>query len=211
MEVCPLCYNQSFQPEVQGPKGRYFYLCDDCNLVFEERSNLPDLNEEKERYLEHENSIHQEGYVKHLNQAIKPALPYINTDYRGLDYGCGPVPTLNRLLEREGYYCEFYDPIFFPEYPQGNYDFIFATECFEHFFRPGDEMLKLSGLLKPGGVLAVMTQLWADTGNFKDWGYAHDPTHVAFYHNNTFQFIAENFGFKILKNNKERVVILRKL
>jgi hypothetical protein len=113
MEVCPLCYSESFQPEVQGPKGRLFHLCENCMLVFEEKSNRPDWNEEKERYLEHENSIHQEGYVRHLNQAIKPALNYLKHGATGLDYGCGPVPTLNKLLDLMGFACEIYDPIFF--------------------------------------------------------------------------------------------------
>jgi SAM-dependent methyltransferase len=210
MEVCPLCYSESFQPEVQGPKGRLFHLCENCMLVFEEKSNRPDWNEEKERYLEHENSIHQEGYVRHLNQAIKPALNYLKHGATGLDYGCGPVPTLNKLLDLMGFACEIYDPIFFPEYPLGTFDFIFATECFEHFFKPAHELQKLENLLKPGGILVVMTQFWNDTAKIKTWRYATDPTHVVFYHEKTFRFIAINFGFNILEIEKERVVILQK-
>ncbi|MBW6535059.1 MAG: class I SAM-dependent methyltransferase [Mariniphaga sp.] len=209
MEVCPLCYTESIHPEVEGPKSRLFHLCENCKLVFEEKSNRPNIHEEKKRYLEHNNSIHQEGYVTHLNQAIYPALKYLKSDFRGLDFGCGPVPTLNLLLEKEGFACEFYDPIFFAEPPLGNFDFIFATECFEHFFRPADEMLKLLGLLKPEGILVVMTQLWKDTTIFKGWRYAHDPTHVVFYHEQTFRFIAAHFGFEVLEMKKDRVVILR--
>jgi hypothetical protein len=138
MEVCPLCYNESLQPEVEGPGGLFFHLCENCKLVFEGKSNRPDWNEEKERYLKHDNGIQYEGYVKHLNQTIKPALKYLKPGFRGLDYGCGPVPTLNKLVEQKGFACEFYDPIFSPEYPLGTFDFIFATECFEHFFRPAD-------------------------------------------------------------------------
>jgi len=210
MEICPLCYTKSFKPEVEGPQSRRLYLCENCKLVFEKRINRPERNEEKERYLEHNNSIHDKGYVTHLNQAIKPALNYLKTDYRGLDYGCGPVPTLNRLLEKEGYNCEFYDPIFFPEHPLGTFDFIFATECFEHFFRPADEMYKLNGLLKPEGILVVMTQLWSDTTKFKSWRYATDPTHVVFYNLETIGFIFRNFGFTLLKNHRDRVFILQK-
>lgn len=210
MEICPLCFTKSFQPEIEGPQGRRLYLCENCKLVFEKRINRPAQSEEKERYLEHDNSINDKGYVQHLNQAIKPALNYLKPDYHGLDYGCGPVPTLNRLLEKEGFNCEFYDPIFFPEPPTGKFDFIFATECFEHFFRPADEMQKLSGLLKPEGILVVMTQLWNDTTKFKSWQYSTDSTHVVYYHTNTFRFIAAHFGFEILEMKKERVVILRK-
>jgi hypothetical protein len=210
MEVCPLCYSESFQPQVQGPKGRLFHLCENCKLVFERKSNRPDWNEEKDRYLKHNNSIHQKGYVNHLNQAINPALKYLKPGFCGLDYGCGPVPALNKLVEQKGFTCEFYDPIFFPKYPPGTYEFIFATECFEHFFRPAHELQKLGGLLKSEGILVVMTQLWNDTARFKGWRYATDPTHVVFYHANTFRFIAAHFGFNILEIKKGRVVILQK-
>lgn len=210
MEICPLCYTKSFKPEVEGPHKRRLYLCENCKLIFEKKINRPDRNEEKERYLEHNNSIHDKGYVTHLNQAIEPSLKYLNPDYHGLDYGCGPVPTLNRLLEKDGYNCEFYDPIFFPEPPQGKFDYIFATECFEHFFRPADEMHKLNGLLKAEGILVVMTQLWKDITKFIGWRYAHDPTHVIFYHENTFRFIAAHFGFEVVEMIKERVIILQK-
>ena len=210
MEFCPLCYSDSFHPEIEGPKGRLFHLCENCKLVFEEKSNRPNRDEEKDRYLEHNNSIHQKGYVKHLNQAIKPALKYLEPDFHGLDYGCGPTPTLNKLLEQEGFACVFYDPIFFPEYPLGTYNFIFATECFEHFFRPAHELQKLRDLLKSGGILVVMTQLWKNQNRFKSWRYAYDPTHVVFYHEQTFRFIAAHFGFEILKIEKNRVVIMQK-
>jgi len=210
MESCPLCYTKSLQPEIEGPVGRFFYLCEICKLVFEGKNNRPNRDAEKERYLEHNNSIQQEGYVNHLNQAIKPALKYLKPDFRGLDYGCGPVPTLHLLVEQEGFTCEFYDPIFFPEFPLGSFDFIFATECFEHFFRSAHELQKLEGLLKPGGILVVMTQLWKDIARFKAWRYAQDTTHVVFYHEQTFRYISAHFGFEILEIEKERVVILRK-
>ncbi|SHJ84743.1 Methyltransferase domain-containing protein [Tangfeifania diversioriginum] len=210
MEICPLCYTKSFQPEIEGPQGRRLYLCENCKLVFEKRINRPERDVEKDRYLEHDNSINDKGYVQHLNRAIKPVLNYLKPDYQGLDYGCGPVPTLNRLLEKESYNCEFYDPIFFPEPPTGKFDFIFATECFEHFFRPADEMCKLSGLLKPEGILVVMTQPWKDTTKFKSWRYATDPTHVVFYNLETIEFISRNYGFTLLKNYRDRVFILQK-
>ncbi len=210
MEVCPLCQNDSFQPEVKGPKDRWLHFCKNCKLVFEQKGNRPAPNEERERYLEHNNSIHHKGYVDYLNQAVKPALAWLKPGFCGLDYGCGPVPTLNRLLEKHGFTCDFYDPIFFNEPPLGNFDFIFATESFEHFFRPADELQKLSGLLKPEGILIVMTQLWKDIAKFKRWRYASDPTHVVFYHEDTFRFIAAHFGFEIIEIKKEKVIILQK-
>lgn len=211
MEPCPLCYTESFSPEIEGPKGRFLHFCTNCFLVFKEKINLPEWKEEKKRYLEHENGIQHQGYVNHLNQAIKPALKYFKPGFRGLDFGCGPAPTLNKLLEIEGFDCQFYDPIFYPEPPLRDFDFVFATECFEHFFRPSNELHKIVGLLDPGGILVVMTQLWNDTTNFKNWGYARDPTHVVFFHEQTFRVIAEHFSFEILEIKIDRVVVLRKM
>ena len=211
IEPCPLCYTASFSPEIEGPKGLFLHFCTNCYLVFKEKINRPDWKEEKERYLEHENGIQHEGYVNHLNQAIKPALKYFKPAFRGLDFGCGPAPTLNKLVEREGFACQYYDPIFYPEPPLGEFDFVFATECFEHFFRPSNELHKILGMLNPSGILVVMTQLWKDTTNFKTWGYARDPTHVVFFHEQTFRFIAEHFGFEIFEIQIDRVVVLRKM
>lgn len=211
VETCPLCYNESFSLDIEGPKKRLLHLCTNCKLIFEQRTNFLDLKEEKKRYLKHENGIQHEGYVNHLNQAIKPALKYLKQGWRGLDYGCGPAPTLNLLVEREGYSCEYYDPIFYPEPPLETYDYIFATECFEHFFSPETELHKIDALLQPRGILVVMTQLWNNTTNFKNWGYARDPTHVVFYHEQTFRFIATHYGFEILEIEIDRVVILRKM
>ncbi|MCA1760212.1 MAG: hypothetical protein LC658_10630, partial [Bacteroidales bacterium] len=63
METCPLCYTESYRPEIEGPKGRLLHFCSNCKLVFEERINRLEWQEEKERYLEHENGIQYEGYV----------------------------------------------------------------------------------------------------------------------------------------------------
>ena len=92
----------------------------------------------------------------------------------------------------------------------GKYDYLFATECFEHFFRPADELQKLNRLLNPGGILVVMTQLWKDIEKFKSWRYAQDPTHVVFYHKETVEFICKNYAFTLLESHGNRVFILQK-
>ncbi|MGQ7870760.1 class I SAM-dependent methyltransferase [Sunxiuqinia sp. sy24] len=171
---------------------------------------LPDEEEEKERYLEHNNGLHHPGYVKFLNQAIRQGRPFLLPEMKGLDFGCGPEPTLSVLLEKQGIACADYDPIFFPELSKGPYDFIFATECFEHFFHPAEELKKISQLLSPGGYLIVMTSLWKLGRTFRSWNYARDITHVAFYHAETFCYICKHYGFKQLGGDQKRVIILQK-
>ncbi|MDZ7743703.1 MAG: class I SAM-dependent methyltransferase [Bacteroidota bacterium] len=210
MLICPLCDNKESFAAVKGPDTRAYKCCKKCRLIFAEARFLPSEKSEKERYLTHENGIQHKGYVDFLNQAVEPALPFLSSDMQGLDFGCGPVPTLSVMLEQKGFTCDDYDPLFFPGLAAKEYDFIFATECFEHFFSPAKEIQRINNMLKPGGILIVMTETWKSTKAFGSWYYAKDFTHVCFFHEQTFDFIAEKFGFELLQSRDERVKLLRK-
>lgn len=210
MIICPLCFNKDFFTVVKGPDLRAYTKCNKCLLIFTEPSYLPSEKSEKERYLTHKNGIQYKGYVDFLNQAIEPALPLLSKAMLGLDFGCGPTPTLSVILEQKGFTCDNYDPLFFPELPEKKYDFIFATECFEHFFFPAKEIQRINKLLKPGGILIVMTEKWKTAEAFSSWYYARDSTHVSFFHNQTFGFISEKFGFETIESNNKRVMLLQK-
>ncbi len=211
MMECPLCYNPKSFFFLKGLDSRTFNGCNNCKLIFIETQLLPSAQEERTRYLEHNNGMQFPGYVTFLNQAIEPALPYINATQNGLDYGCGPAPTLSVMLKNRGIACDDYDPLFFPVMPDKVYDFIFATECFEHFFYPAIELARLDKLLKPGGLLVVMTELWTTAEAFKKWHYVNDITHVSFFHQHTFNYITENYGFMQLKSKNNRIVLLKKI
>lgn len=207
--VCPLCHFRETLKMLRGPDKRTHYHCPGCMLIFADPASRLNAGDEKARYEEHNNGIQYPGYVRFLNQAIDPALPYLNSKMKGLDYGCGPGPTLSILLERQGIGCEDYDPYFYPRELDSTYDFIFATECFEHFNYPGREISRLKELLKPGGILIVMTILWNKPEDFPTWHYAKDPTHVSFFHAETFEFVCDRYGFKQLPSNNKRVIILK--
>ncbi|WP_299700701.1 class I SAM-dependent methyltransferase [uncultured Pontibacter sp.] len=198
--------------EVQGPENRLLYLCQQCQLLFSAKQDFPSAELEKAHYMRHENTVSNAGYVQFLNKAIVPALPFLHAGMRGLDYGCGPGPSLSVLLRERGYVMDDYDPFFFPYLKEDQvYDFIFSTECFEHFFDPDAEMQRLSLLLKTGGFLIVMTQLWQNLSELPTWYYAKDPTHVVFYHLHTFDWIAKHYGFEVKYTDSIRVIILKKL
>ena len=172
---------------------------------------LPDPATEIARYQAHQNGPKDVGYLQFLNLAISPTLPYLNNSKRGLDYGCGPVPTLSGLLKTHGLNCENYDPYFFPQMPDNPFDFIFATEVVEHFFNPGEELKRIGGLLVPGGILTIMTEPWTTLLGFSEWYYARDITHVCFYHAKTIEFICTRFGFALLNFEARKVSVLKKL
>jgi SAM-dependent methyltransferase len=207
---CPLCGSSGpFRP-LTSPIHLAYSLCETCQLIFIERSILPDRVAEEERYKTHKNGPQYPGYVNFLYQAITPTLPYLNSSMQGLDYGCGPVPTLSGLLRNEGLHCEDYDPLFFPDLPDRKFDFIFANEVVEHFFYPGKELARITDRLNPSGIFTMMTELWHGLENFSEWYYAKDFTHVAFFHTRTIDFICGRYGFRILNQENARVTILEK-
>ncbi|HOS97598.1 MAG TPA: class I SAM-dependent methyltransferase [Deltaproteobacteria bacterium] len=178
-------------------------------LIFVEERFLPSRDQEEARYRMHRNTGEDSGYVAFLNQAVEAALSFLKPGMKGMDFGCGPVPTLSTLLEKCGMRCGNYDPLFFPRVPEGPHDFIFATECFEHFFSPDRELLKIKALLAPGGILTIMTEPWTCLDGFSTWPYARDATHVCFYHDRTMDWISEKYGFHRMPSCNARVSVMK--
>ncbi|MCH8568531.1 MAG: class I SAM-dependent methyltransferase [Balneolales bacterium] len=208
--TCPLCTYTGPAEIIDGQDSRTYFMCPKCRLVHVEPTDYLPPEIEKERYLTHNNGIQYPGYVKFLNRAIEPTLPFLNDGAHGLDFGCGPAPTLSILMQQNGFSCEDYDPFFFPELPSGPFDYIFATECFEHFFNPAKEIGQINQRLKPGGLLTIMTLFWHTQQDFQTNFYFRDTAHTVFYHPETIKWIATNYGFKIELIDMERIAILRK-
>ncbi len=116
---------------------------------------------------------------------------------RGLDFGAGPGPVGPVMLAERGYRTVCYDPYFFntPELLKKTYDYIFCCEVVEHFHTPATEFPLLFSLLSPGGSLFCMTHLYSSDIEFSSWYYKDDQTHVFFYREQTFRYIARKFGF----------------
>ena len=129
----------------------------------------------------------------------------------GLDYGCGSGPALAAMLTEAGHRMALYDTLFFPEQAvlRSTYDFITCTETAEHFHLPAEEFRTFDRLLRPGGWLAVMTCFRTDDAAFADWHYRRDPTHVVFYREETFRYLAERWGWECHIPAKD-VALLRK-
>lgn len=206
---CRLCQYKDGLLSVSSADNRACFACKNCYLISADKKHFLDRQEEKERYLTHQNSSGHKGYVKFLHQAIDPALEFLRKEMAGLDYGCGHAPTLSKLLTGKGYTCEDYDPFFVGHKLDKNFDFIFATEVFEHFFHPDNDIKKIQALLKEKGVLIIMTERWRDLDHFSQWSYTRDASHVCFFHSKTFDFICNNFGFSRIFDDANRVIILR--
>jgi len=210
--ACPLCHETEQITALESAMPRRYLACGRCYLAFMHPDDYLSDTEEKAYYATHENSIEDEGYVRFLNILLDPLLELIDgrVGLTALDYGCGPGPTLSVLLEKAGINCSNYDPFFFPEAVTPPYNVITATECFEHFHRPAEELTKLASWLTPGGHLALMTSRWSTPEKFMHWHYNRDPTHVIFMHDKTIEFIEKTFPLSCLFKDEKRVVIFNK-
>lgn len=153
---------------------------------------------ERKRYETHENDSGDPGYRRFLARLADPLVALLSPGATGLDYGSGPGPTLSVMLEEKGFLMSIYDPFFAPDRAalSRTYDFITCTETVEHFFDPGDEFERLSGLLRSGGRLALMTEILG-AQEFDQWRYVRDATHVSFYRSTTMEWLASHFGWSI--------------
>ena len=210
MIVCPLCGSSAPLRRLSTLSACYFE-CPECRVLTLDPSLRLSREDEKSRYLHHENSPSDPGYTAHLRKALDPLLVLLAPGMRGLDFGCGPVPTVSVLLGELGFHVENYDPLFRPDEALLNdsYDFITCTEVVEHFFNPSNEYQRLDRALKPGGVLVVMTKVYDGTFAFEGWDYLRDPTHVSLYQPQTFEWIAQAHGWE-LSVPSPTVRILRK-
>ena len=187
-------------------KTRTYHRCPECFLIFVDRDDLLTPGEEKVRYDLHQNDPKDPRYRKHLNQLAQPLLARLGpTSQNGLDFGSGPGPTLSLVLDEAGHHMTLYDPFYAPddESLQKRYDFVTCTETMEHFHHPGEEWLLLTSLIKPGGWLGIMTSLINGPDSFPNWYYKDDDTHVCFYSEATFQFLAtrDHLSVEIINDN----------
>lgn len=86
-----------------------------------------------------------------------------------------------------------YDPLFFPERPQGKFDFVTCTEVVEHFEQPLVGFEELFSYLQKESALVVMTETYPPNQPMAEWYYARDFTHLHFYSPETFEWIAQHF------------------
>ena len=142
----------------------------------------------------HQNNPHDAGYRQFLSRFYQPMRQRINAGNRGLDFGCGPGPTLSTMFAEEGFAIDVYD-VFYADNKavlQQHYHFICATEVVEHLFEPGTVLTQLWRMLLPGGTLGLMTKLVIDVTAFANWHYKNDPTHVCFFSVASFEWLARS-------------------
>ena len=209
---CPLC-KSSRNSLVLKNKRREFYLCDDCSLTFVPSVFHLGEKEELERYSQHNNSSDDPRYKRFLMTLAKPLLRIApaGISWKGLDFGSGSAETLSEIMREEGHDFYSYDPFFKNDKRllETKYDVITCSEAIEHFSKPDVEWRKLWSLLKPDGMLAVMTQLRSFEKKLCDWWYIRDLTHISLFSDATFGWLAKRDHLKSSKYGNS-VIIFQK-
>ncbi|HKL66150.1 MAG TPA: class I SAM-dependent methyltransferase [Roseovarius sp.] len=206
---CPVC--RAPAPAEFGVfGGKRYWRCEACRARGLAPAHYPDAATERAEYDRHDNRIDDPGYRRFLDRLAAPLLSRLAQGARGLDYGCGPGPALAAMLRGAGHEVALYDPFYVPDPAPlcDTYDFITCTEVAEHFHRPAEEFDRLGTLLRPGGLLAVMTCFQTDDARFAGWHYRNDPTHVVFYRAGTFAALAAARGWSCEIPRKD-VALLR--
>lgn len=207
---CPVC--ESAAPGYVAIQDRHYFRCLECDLVFLDPRQRLRPSEEAAHYALHQNDPRDASYRAFLSQLAEPMLARLAPASEGLDYGCGPGPALATMLGEAGHRTALYDPFFQKQESalQRSYDFLVCSETVEHFFQPLAEFKRLFSLLRPGGLLGVMTGFVPDTAEaFSCWHYPRDPTHVVFFGPPCFAWIAQRLGMQ-LELAQANIVLLRR-
>ncbi|MEX1199659.1 MAG: class I SAM-dependent methyltransferase [Methylophaga sp.] len=205
-EPCRLC--QATADVYVESRGRTFLQCSSCQSVQVAAQHLPDAEREKTQYLTHNNDVDDPRYQAFVSPVTQAILAEQTADKTGLDFGAGPGPVISHKLMQQGYKVTLYDPFFHNNINALNetYDFIISCEVIEHFHQPALEFARLRALLKPGGSLYCMTELFSEAVDFAGWYYKNDPTHVFFYHIDYLPRMAQRFGFSQFRQDGRLIV-----
>ena len=195
---CPLCHGSTLTHYHQDKKRPYLQ-CQTCLLISVPKAYYLSAADEKAVYDLHDNDCADEGYRRFLSRSLTPVLNRVPSSAHGLDFGCGAGAVLSLMAKELGVQITNYDLYYFndPQCLNKQYDFITLTEVIEHVSDAHALLRQLDQLLVAGGILAVMTKRALDLAAFMRWHYKNDPTHINFYSETTFQWIATEFQWQL--------------
>lgn len=211
MDNCLICSSDTYVLD-DKQFNIIYHRCKSCDFIYMDRESVVSFKEERKVYELHNNSIEDEGYVAMFNRFINSFVEDVDGKEL-LEYGSGPEPVFSELMKRRGFNVTMYDLHYYNDdsYLNNKYDVITSTEVFEHFLDPMKELEKLIPLLNAGGVLAIMTQFPKGDEHFLDWWYRRDETHISFFTEKSFSYIANHFNLEIIFTNHKDYMILKKI
>jgi hypothetical protein len=208
---CKIC-NQNTQKFKNISLKKEYYHCINCECIFLDELFFVSPTKEKSQYDQHNNSLEDKGYVKMFEDFLDFFWEDIkDTTHLALDFGSGPGPVLETLIQKRDVSCDIYDKFYQPLkiYENKKYDLITSTEVFEHLKNPKETLEFFKNHLNKNGHIALMTLFHSnDKEEFLNWWYPRDPTHITFFTPKTFEVLASSCGLKVVKTDKKRVILL---
>ncbi len=214
---CKLCdeeivYKFSL-PLVAGLRGDYFE-CTNCLMLQSDHLDSltpPGLvkiaNYDQSADLDSGAAWRLSCLANRLEQLVKlKILPRAHPNFKALDFGCGTGFLVSYMAHQFGWGAVGYDPFCTPAYApdkvftdwksveqRGPYNLVVASEVFEHFTHPKEELTRIFDVLaKDIAFLYVTTGLYVPGKTTSDWNYLAPQSghHVSFYARRTMQEIA---------------------
>lgn len=206
---CPLCAAPAHW--LLDDRKRSYWQCEKCLMVHVPKRWQLSAEQEKAEYDRHENHPDDPGYRRFLSRLAEPLLQRLPAASSGLDFGCGPGPALAVMLREHGHQVALHDLYYHPnpEALRQQWDFITATEVVEHLAAPREVLEQLWQCLKPGGWLGLMTKRVSNPEAFRTWHYKSDPTHICFFSEQSFRWLATRWQAELEVIGAD-VVLLRK-
>jgi Zn-finger nucleic acid-binding protein len=207
--ICPLCNEIGI--DFYNKNGRVFYQCPNCKGIFIPEKYIVTPFAEKERYLEHNNDVHNKAYQNFVRPITSSIIQNHSTNEIGLDFGSGTGPVISLVLEENNFQIKKYDPFFCNNHEvlDRKYNFVICCEVIEHFHNPYKEFNLLKKLLHVNGKLYCMTDIYDKSIDFKKWYYKNDITHVFIYQKETLEWIKNEFNFAEIKINNRLIIFIK--
>lgn len=209
---CPVCKVET-ATKLISDRDKQYTSCPNCEFIFLDPSYYISHTEEKERYLKHNNTPENVGYVKMFTDFLDVAVSPFIAKGSVFDFGCGTYPVLGGILQKRGFVVDLYDYYFYPDWESKDkqYDLVVSTEVLEHIANPHTAFSLFSEIVKPGGYLAIMTLfIPKETAKFPVWWYLKDETHISFFNLKTITSLAKQYGFEVIFCNDKNICTLQK-
>jgi len=200
--MCNICGNETIKLKINNIS---YDFCNNCYFLAKDRLNYLSEIKEKERYLNHNNdTLDYYHFQESFFESIKE---YIGSNV--LDFGCGKDQVLINVLKNNKVNATGYDYYFLPnKYDINSFDTVIIEEVIEHLKNPIETLKSLINRNNPSFKIIIKTELFSDVNSLNNWWYLRDSTHIGFYHQKTFEKIAEILNLKILFSNKKNIIIL---
>lgn len=208
---CPVCDTSARYFVRNRETNRVFFRCYKCDYVFTTEKQLD--FEAEEKYFKEKWENKPDGGSPESYPILQTLLGTMGKPPgKALDFGCGNGGLI-RILRNSGIHALGVDPIpvendmgsyvysKLDDLPETKFDVITAIEVFEHLDRPCDTLSELLTFLDENGFIFITTALinraLTNIRYFPYWVYQRDLTHIGFFHERTFEWLAAKFKLDI--------------